>query len=68
MAKEYDFKVVDEETVTAFEAEVKRLLAEGYELHGGVVAFQVTHGAAHYIQALVKDVAERRSTGFSIGQ
>ena len=66
MAKEYDFKVVDVDTISTFEAEVKRLLAEGYELHGGVVAFQGANGAAHYIQALVKDVAERRSTGFSI--
>ena len=30
MAKEYDFKVVDVDTIRTFEAEVKRLLAEGY--------------------------------------
>jgi len=41
MAKEYDFKVVDVDTISTFEAEVKRLLAESYELHGGVVGSRV---------------------------
>jgi len=68
MAKEFDFKVIDRDTIDEFETEVKRLLASGYELHGSMAALQDNNGVIHYIQAVVKDISERRSTGFTIGK
>jgi hypothetical protein len=68
MSKEFDFKVIDKATIDEFETEVKRLLASGYELHGNMTALQDHNGDIHYIQAVVKDISERRSTGFMIGK
>jgi hypothetical protein len=68
MAKTVDFKVVERTDAEAFETEVKKLLAEGYELHGNMVVFHGPDGLIHYIQAVVKDLSERRSTGFAIGR
>jgi hypothetical protein len=68
MIKTVDFKVVERTDADSFEVEVKRLLTEGYELHGNMVALQGADGLIHYIQTVVKDVSERRSTGFAIGR
>ena len=67
MIKTFDFRIVEKTDASDFEFEVKRLLAEGYELHGNMVAIQGSDSLIHYIQAVVKDVRERRSTGFAIG-
>jgi hypothetical protein len=68
MVKTFDFKVVEETEAENFETEVKQLLAEGYELHGSMVALQGSDGLIHYIQAVLKNVSERPSTGFAIGR
>jgi len=68
MAKEYDFKIVNLDDRDSFEAEVKRLLADGYELHGGLLVLPGRENAVQYIQAVVKNVSQRPSTGFAIGR
>ena len=68
MAKEYDFKVVNLDDREAFEAEVKRLLADDYELHGGLLALSGHDNTIQYIQAVVKNISQRPSTGFTIGR
>lgn len=73
MAKRYEFHLLESTDAPAFYEEVDRLLGEGWELHGQLVAFpnQVTDGKVEevrYIQAFVKAAGERRSTGFSVNR
>lgn len=67
MDKQYDFKVVDMGDKEAFETEIKSLLADGYELHGGMTALKDGDGL-RLIQAVIKEIRERRTAGFSIGR
>ena len=68
MVKEYDFKIVNMDSIEAFETEVKRLLADGYELHGGLLALSGHENTIQYIQAVVKNISQRPSAGFALGR
>lgn len=73
MANNYGFRVIEDTDLEAFEKEVKRLLEDGWELHGNLISFpdEKESGvvkAVRYIQAMKKDLTERQRGGFRIGQ
>ena len=73
MARRYEYHLLESTDATAFYDEVERLLSDGWELHGSLVAFpQNTENgkveSVRYIQAFVKAAGERRSTGFSVSR
>lgn len=73
MANNYGFQIIENTDREAFEKEVKRVLEEGWELHGNLISFphQTESGvvkAVRFIQAVKKDLTERQRGGFRIGQ
>jgi hypothetical protein len=73
MQKKYDYRLLETTDRESFYLEVEQLLADGWELHGQLIAFpdNVEEGkveAVRYIQAFVKASGERRSTGFSVSR
>ncbi len=56
-----EYKVVCESNLTVFESEVSALMADGWQLQGGVCVVDKQHGGhsteTRYYQALVKDLS-----------
>ena len=71
MAKRYDYHLLESTERDEFFKAVERLLADGWELHGQLIAFpnSIEEGkveSVRYIQSFVKPAGERRSTGFNV--